>query len=116
MTTPPAQQLDENDSVVLDASGYGYVTFQPESFRTWTVESVNVRTSQGVTDTPIPQVTVYRGGLGGEILAQSYMGSRTTAVGSATVQPSQLLVVEWTNGIAGTTATAWVNGTMEMRT
>jgi hypothetical protein len=116
MTTPPPLQLDGvTDSVVLDANGYGTVSFQPPSFRTWTVESVNVRTSQAVTDTPIPQVTVYRGGVGGEILAQSYMGNRATAVGSTTVQPSQLLVVEWTDGIPGTTASAWLNGTMVMR-
>ncbi|KUM82365.1 hypothetical protein AQI94_41970 [Streptomyces pseudovenezuelae] len=111
------QQLDENDHVTLDASGNGTVTFQPDAFRTWNVTSINVRTTQGVTQTPVPQVTVYLGDKSpGQIVSQSWMGNRATAGGSPLwVQPSQRLIVEWTNGVPGTVATASLFGTMDMR-
>lgn len=117
MTTavPAPQQLDATGSVVLNASGYGTVTLAPDSFRTWTVTAINVRTSQAVTATPIPQCTVYRGPVGGEIIAQTWMGNRSTAQGETLVQPSQPITVEWTNGIPGSTASVWLNGTMDMR-
>lgn len=114
MTT---QVLDEFDFVTLDASGYGLITMAPEPFRVWTVESINVRTDQGITTTPIPQCTVYLGAIGpGQIVSQTWMGNRSTAGGSpVTVQPSQPLLIEWTNGVAGSVATVSLNGTMKMR-
>lgn len=117
MTTPaPAlQQLDVTGSVVLDGDGYGTVALAPASFRTWTVTAINVRTSQAVTATPVPQCTVYRGSVGGTIVAQTWMGNRSTAVGNEFVQPSQPLIVEWTNGVPGSTASVWFTGTMDMR-
>lgn len=115
MTSPAPQQLAEQASVVLNGAGYGYVQLAPESFRTWTVTTINVRTSQGTTQTPVPQCTVYRGSLGGEIIAQTWMGNRATARGEEFIQPSQPVFVEWTNGVAGTTATAYLSGTIGMR-
>lgn len=111
------QVLDEAASVVLDATGAGTVVLQPDSFRTWTVTSINVRTSQGVTATPVPQATVYLGDASpGQIVAQTWMGNRATAGGSPlVVQPSQRLIVEWTNGVPGSTATASLYGQMSMR-
>lgn len=110
------QVLDKDGKVVLDASGNGTVTLQPEGFRTWRVTVINVRTTQGVTTTPIPQCTVYLGAKGdGNIVAQTYMGNRSTATGDVTVQPSQPLLIEWTNGVAGTTATVSLYGTQSMR-
>lgn len=110
-------QLDEQGSVTLDASGNGTVTLQPDSFRTWNVTSINVRTSQGVTTTPVPQCTVYLGDKSpGQIVAQTWMGNRATAGGTPLmVQPSQLLIVEWTNGVVGSLATVSLYGTMDMR-
>ena len=112
-----AQQLDEFAPVVLDASGNGAVQFQPDAFRTWTVTSINVRTSQAPAVTPVPQCTVYLGDRSpGQIVAQTWMGNRATAGGSPiVVQPSQLLIVEWTNGVPGSTATASLYGTQDMR-
>jgi hypothetical protein len=108
--------LDTYKSVTLNASGNGTVTLAPDSFRTWIVETINVRTSQGPTQTPIPQVTVYLGSEGdGQILAQTWNGSRSTATGSTRVQPSQPLIIKWENGRPGSTATASIFGTMEMR-
>lgn len=113
--TAPAP-LDETASVVLNAAGYGTVTFQPESFRVWTVTSINVLTSQGATQTPVPRCKVYLGGLGGRVVAQTWMGNGDTASGGDIfVQPSQQLVIEWTGGVPGTTATAYLDGTMTMR-
>lgn len=114
MTTP--QILSTSGLVTLDASGYGLVTLAPESFRTWTVTTINVRTNQGTTTTPVPQCTVYLGALGaGNIVAQTWMGNRATATGSTLVQPSQPLLVEWSNGVPGSVATVALYGTMEMR-
>lgn len=108
--------LDAQGSVVLNASGYGTVTLEPESFRIWTVTAMNVRTSQGPAETPVPQCTVYLGGVGGRIIAQTYMGNRATAGGSPeTVYPSQPLVAEWTNGVPGSRATLYLSGTMDLR-
>lgn len=110
------QILDDSDTVTLDASGNGIVTFYPESFRTWVVTVINVRTDQGVTVTPVPQCTVYLGHRDpGSILAQTWMGNRSTAMGNALVQPGTPLIVEWTNGVVGSRATASLYGTMDLR-
>lgn len=109
------QVLDASASVVLDATGYGTVTLAPESFRTWRVTSINVRTSQGPTETPVPQCVVHLGSIGGQIVAQTWMGNQSTAVGDTLVQPSQPLIIEWRNGVPGSTATAWLYGSMSMR-
>lgn len=114
MTTP--QVLDESGTVTLNGSGNGEVSLAPESFRTWLVTSINVRTDQGVTTTPVPQCTVYLGSKSpGQIIAQTWMGNRSTAVGSTLVQPSQPLIIEWTNGVPGSVATVSLYGTMSMR-
>lgn len=111
-----SQQLDTYKTITLDAAGNGEVRIGPEAFRTWTITHLNVRTSQGPTVTPIPQVTVYLGAVtDGNILAQSWNGSRSTAYGSTVVQPSQPLIVRWENGVPGSTATVSVYGTMDMR-
>lgn len=108
--------LDVQGSVTLDGSGHGIVTLQPEGFRTWTVTAINVRTNQGPAVTPVPQCTVYRGGIGGQVIAQTYMGNKATAGGSPEVfQPSQPCVTEWVNGVPGSTATVYLSGTMDMR-
>jgi surface antigen len=111
------QQLDEQGHVTLNAAGLGVVTLQPQSFRTWNVTAINVRTDQGITVTPIPQCTVYLGDRSpGQIVAQTWMGNRASAGGNPlTVQPSQQLIVEWTNGVPGTVAYVSLNGTMSMR-
>lgn len=110
-----SERLEASGYVTLDASGYGTVTLQPPAFRTWTVTTVNVRTDQAPDVTPVPQCTVYRGGVGGQIIAQTYMGNRSTATGREVVQPSEPLVTEWTNGVPGSRATVYVGGTMDMR-
>jgi hypothetical protein len=115
MTTPAPQQLDAFGSVDLDGSGYGTVELAPESFRTWTVTAINVATDQGPTETPVPRCKVYRGSVGGTVVAQTWMGNGSTATGSTTVQPSQPLVIEWTGGVPGSRATAWLDGTFAMR-
>jgi hypothetical protein len=111
------QLLDEQGSVVLNASGNGTVSIQADSFRVWTVTSINVRTSQGVTQTPVPQCTVYLGDKSpGQIVAQTWMGNRATAGGTPLIlYPSTLLIVEWTNGVPASTATVSLNGTMALR-
>ena len=113
MTT---QMLDTYKTVVLNGSGAGTVTLAPDSFRTWRIQTINVRTSQAPTQTPIPQCTIYLGSQGdGQILAQTWNGSRATATGDTLVQPSQPLIVRWENGVPGTSATVSIYGTMEMR-
>ena len=115
MTAPVPQQLDAFGDVELNGDGYGTVTLQPPSFQTWTVTSINVATDQGPTETPIPRCKVYRGSVGGQLIAQTWMGNGSTAVGETFVQPSQPLVIEWTAGVPGSRATAWLDGTFDMR-
>ena len=111
-----AQVLDTFVTVTLDGSGDGTASLYPESFRTWTVTTINVRTSQTPTQTPVPQCTVYLGSTGdGNIVSQTWMGNRSTATGSLVVQPSQPLIFVWENGVSGSTATASVYGTMNLR-
>lgn len=116
MTVPASQVLDAQNSVVLDGTGAGILIFSPEAFRTWVVTTINVRTDQAPTVTPVPQVTVWLGQVNGLMVAQSWMGNRATAGGSpVTVQPSQPLVVQWANGVPGSRASAFLYGTMSMR-
>lgn len=111
-----SQPLDEVKFVTLNGSGYGTVTFQPPSFRVWTVTSINVLTDQGPTTTPVPRCKVYLGGVGGRVMAQTWMGNGSSASGAPeVVQPSQQVVVEWTNGLPGSRATAYLGGTMDVR-
>lgn len=110
------QILDTYGSVVLNGSGYGVVSLTPEGFRTWVVTAINVRTDQGITTSPVPQCTVYLGSIGpGQIVSQTWMGNRAPATGRLVVQPSQPLIVEWTNGVPGSRATVSLYGTMSMR-
>lgn len=111
-----SQQLDTYKTITLDASGNGEAVLAPEAFRTWTVTHLNVRTGQAPTTTPIPQCTVYLGSVGdGNILAQTWSGSRATALGDTVIQPSQPLIVRWENGVPGSSATVSVFGSMDMR-
>ncbi len=64
------------------------VILQPEGFRAWTVTAVNVATDQAPTATPVPRVKVYRGLVGGQVLAQTWQGNSATAAGTTYVQPS----------------------------
>jgi hypothetical protein len=110
------QVLDEQAGVKLSATGYGTVTFQPDSWQTWNVTIINVRTDQGVKVTPVPQCTVYLGTVDpGQIVAQTWMGNRSTATGDVAVQPSQPLIVEWTGGVPNSRATVSLYGTQSMR-
>lgn len=116
MTTPAPLVLDEFASVVLDASGDGVVQLQPKGWQTWVMTIINVRTDQAITDSPVPQATVYLGDRSpGNIIAQTWMGNRATATGSTLVQPSQPVIVEWTNGVPASRATVSIYGTQSMR-
>ena len=110
------QVLDTYATTTLDASGRGQVSLAPEGFRTWTVTVINVRTSQGPTETPVPQCTAYLGAIGeGSIVSQTWMGNRSTATGALVVQPNQPLILVWENGVPGSTATVSLYGSMAMR-
>lgn len=115
MSTPAPQQIDAFGSVTLNGAGYGVVELAPPSYMTWTVTGINVATDQGPTETPVPRCIVYRGSVGGTVVAQTWMGNGSTAVGSTFVQPSQPLVIEWQNGVPGSRATAWLDGIFAMR-
>lgn len=112
---PDDVKLDTNLSVTLNASGYGTVTFQPPAYFEWSVTSINVRTTQGITQTPVPQCTVYLDNVDpGQIRAQTWMGNRATATAGGDpidLQASQKLIIEWANGVSGTRATASLFGT-----
>lgn len=116
MTTPAEQVLDEFGWVLLDGAGNGVVRLQPKGWQTWVVTIINVRTDQAIDASPVPQATVYLGDrTPGNIVSQTWMGNRAPATGRLLVQPSQPLIVEWTNGVPGSRATVSIYGTQSMR-
>lgn|SRR5690606_1983487 len=109
-------QLSTSGSVVLDASGRGMVTLAPTAMLNWNVTRIAVKTSQGPTETPVPQCTVYLGTTSdGDIIDQTWTGSRDTSDCNFQVPHGTSLYVLWENGIPGTSATVSIYGTQGLR-
>lgn len=108
-------QLSTYGSVVLDGTGMGTVVLSPTAMLDWRVTRMAVKTSQGTTDTPIPQCTVFLGvPSDGNIIDQTWTGSRDVSDCDIAVLHGTSLYFMWENGIPGTTATATVYGTQAL--
>ncbi|WP_333758795.1 hypothetical protein [Streptomyces sp. ISBFB 2968] len=108
-------QLDTYGSTILDGTGMGTVTLTPTATLNWRVTRMAVKTSQGPTDTPIPQCTVFLGAPSdGNIIDQTWTGSRDTSDCDILVQYGTRLYFMWENGIPGTSATASIYGTQSL--
>lgn len=108
-------QLSTYGSTVLDATGMGTVVLTPTAMLDWRVTRMAVKTSQGVTETPIPQCTVYLGAPSdGNIIDQTWTGSRDASDCDILVRHGTSLFFMWENGVPGSTATATLYGTQSL--
>ena len=111
-----ADQLDTYGVVTLTGTGRGVVSLTPSGMLSWTVTRMAVRTSQTPSQIPVPQCTVYLNSIAdGNIVDQTYSGSRDTSDCNLTIQHGSKLIFVWENGINGTTATASIYGTQELQ-
>jgi len=116
--TEVAGQLSRSGNVVLDATGGGTITFDPDHARQrWTVSQIVVSTSQPPASTPIPTASVYVNSVlsPGNAQGSSWAGNRDTFTGETDVGPCDFLAVVFAGGIPGTTAYANVSGTRYTR-
>ena len=110
--------LKAGGSVVLDASGSGTITLDPQNARQrWEVDSVVVKTSQAATATPVPVAEVFINAASspGNSQGATSSGSQDTFSGVGNVGPCDTLSIVFTAGIPGTTAFANVSGTKYTR-
>lgn len=100
------RDLWDSRAVVLNGAGYGTVQFGPDRPNTrWVITRVSVNVS---TNTVEPEARIYRSRVSpGLMLSGTFSGSNDTDDGlSETVFPGDFLIVEWTGGDPGATATA----------
>jgi len=104
--------LHVSGKVTLNSSGYGEIYFSvSNAWQRWEVDSVVVRTSQAATDTPFPTATVYAGFIADAFTqGATWTGNQDTFSGRVDVDDGTDLIVVFSGGIAGTTATAIVYG------
>lgn len=101
--------LRDSRSVVLDANGYGAVTFGP-SRDPWTIQRMSVSVSSNTSE---PQANIYRGTVNpGTKISGTYSGSNDTdsQVSDNPLYPGETYTCEWTGGDAGATATISFSG------
>lgn len=105
--------LRRSGSVVLDGNGDGSVTFAVfTANHRWVIRTLVVSTSQAQTSAPYPQVVAYLGQ--NEQAARSeggsWLGNQVTMRGDIDMDEGEDLTVAFTGGVAGTTATAVIEG------
>lgn len=116
--TEDAGILNKAGSVVLDATGSGVITFDPDNARQrWEVTRIPVSTSQAAGTTPIPRVSVSvnEPSSPGNGQGATWSGNLDTFTGLTDVGPCDFLAVTFTGGQPGTTAYANVSGTRYTR-
>lgn len=98
--------LRDSARVTLDASGNGQVRLGPGRPNTrWLIKRISVTTS---TNTLEPEAKVYRGSVGdAAFVTGTFTGSSDTDPGvDEELHPGEQLIVRWTGGDVGATATA----------
>ena len=110
-------QLAKFGSIVLNASGNGTIDFSVDNaWQRWVVRTVRVSTSQASTKTPYPTAEVFAGPISpGYSQGATWTGNSDTFTGETHVDDGTDLHVQFTGGIAGTTAYARVYGTRYTR-
>lgn len=100
------RDLRDSRTVVLGAGGAGRVQFGPARPNTrWVISRIAVTVSSNALE---PEARVYRGSVAaGNMLTGTFSGSNDSDDGlQETLYPSDSLMVEWTGGDVGATATA----------
>ncbi len=111
-----SDQLDTYGVVRLDAAGRGVVTLTPAGMLSWHVTRMAVRTTQTPSQIPVPQCTVYLNSIAdGNIVDQTYSGSRDTSDCDLKIQHGSNLIFLWENGVPLSTATASIYGTQDLQ-
>lgn len=105
-----SRNLQDFRRVTLDGSGNGQVAFGPQRSGTWwTITRVAVTVS---TNTLEPTASVYRSVVEpSRLISSTFVGSRDSDDGlNEDVYPGDQLIVRWTGGDIGATATVSFSG------
>lgn len=106
------EQLDESESVVLNAAGNGTATLYCPTLETWNVTRIAVSTTTNVLE---PTAQTYVGQVApGSALSGTFSGSLDSSDEDQQINPGQSLICQWTCGDAGATATMSVFGTKQV--
>lgn len=99
-------------SVTLDANGDGTIEFGTQhANQKWVIDSVIVSTDQDQTTAPYPQVVLYLGGQqAGVSEGASWLGNQDVLKGRMEMTSGDNLEVSFTGGVAGSVATAIIEG------
>ena len=101
----------------LSASGNLTLTVGPQGLgTTWYPASVTVSTSVGALDVATALVYLGIGGVPTQLLGTVYTGNGTVAVAVPPLQVGEFIIVTWTGGANGETASLNVVGTMDALT
>lgn len=103
-------------SVTLDSSGNGTVQFDVRSSnQRYVIKYVTVSTNQAQTTAPYPTATVYEGvQQAGLMDGATWTGNQDTFTGRFVVDAGTDLLVAFTGGVAGSIATASIEGSNEL--
>jgi hypothetical protein len=110
--------LNASASILLDGAGYGIAEIGPgidgPDTPYWTIDTLMIVTSRPGQG-PVPRAILYVDTIcHSQMQALTYDGSFNAAAGSDfPLQRGQRLIVEWSGGQVGDTATVSVTGTMK---
>lgn len=111
-------QLHKADSAIMDGTGGATLIFTTENARQrWEVTTVVVSTNQDPTVAPYPRAEVFVNDSSsmGNSQGATWTGNQDTFTGTTDVGPCDNLIVVFTGGPPGATATARLGGTKYTR-
>lgn len=119
LTNPVAGTAGSTYSGTMTASNGQSLTLSvgPQGLGTiWYPAQVTLSTTTGALDTSTALVYLGSGGVPTMLVATVFTGNGTAALAIPSMQPGEFIIVTWTNGHAGDTASFNVIGTMDALT
>lgn len=108
--------LSRRGQVKLDGSGNGSMIFQVGGYEIWNVTSATLTTDQALTSTVIPTATFYRNtAIPQNQASAAYNGVKNNFRGSVKLWTGEFLTVTLAGGVANSTATVVIEGTIWKR-
>lgn len=113
---PVRTKLSLPASTVLDSNGNGQILASPDSGSTsWEVTRISVRTNQALTQGPFPQAELFDSitPVQSASYGATYVGHNDvfdTSGDPLEIGPNDAILIVWTGGIPGTTASAIIRG------
>lgn len=113
---PVRTKLSLPASVVLDGSGNGQILVSPDRGSvSWEVTRISVRTNQGLMQSPFPQAELFDSitPVQSASYGATYAGHNDifdTSGDPIEIGSNDAILIVWTGGIAGTTASAIIRG------